>query len=157
MNDSKILLTAFRGSSAEQLTKAASGFDTLILPNDKVRDSQMLITAIADGKYDFVFSFGQKPNIKNKVHIETTAKNGKDLLRTAFDCQKLQTVFASNSIPAKLSRNAGTSYCNSLYYNGLAYLQKNDLKTKIVFIHIPFLKNIDNKNQFFTKLIDSMR
>lgn len=157
MNHPKILLTAFQGSSAEQLIKAASGFDTLRLPNDKILDSQLLIDAIADGKYDFVFSFGQKPKIKNKVYIETTAKNGNDLLQTSFDCQKLQAIFAAKGIPAKLSHNAGTSYCNSLYDNGLAYLRRNELKTKMVFIHIPFLKNIDDKEQFFTKVIDSVR
>ena len=68
MSNSKVLLTAFRGSSAEQLIGYANDFDSLILPNDKVKDSEKLINKIIDGAYDYVFSFGQKPNIKNKVH-----------------------------------------------------------------------------------------
>ncbi len=76
MSNSKVLLTAFRGSSAEQLIKYAKEFDPLILPNDKVKDSENLIKKIIDGTYDYVFSFGQKTNIKNKVNIETTARNG---------------------------------------------------------------------------------
>ncbi len=66
MNKNKIILTAFRGSSAEQLLKYANGFDKLILPNDKVGDAEKLKQVISKMNYDFVVSLGQKPNIKNK-------------------------------------------------------------------------------------------
>ena len=124
MIESKVLLTVFRGSSAEQLIERSNGFDTLILPNDKVKDSEKLINAIANEKYDYIFSFGQRPNIKNKVHIETTARNKITYVETDFDCVQLQKIFASNGITAKISHNAGTSYCNCLYYKSLSYLQK---------------------------------
>ncbi|MEE1057429.1 MAG: hypothetical protein UH239_09320 [Acutalibacteraceae bacterium] len=156
MIDSKMLMTVFKGSSAEQLIKYAKGFDTLILPNDKVKDSEKLIDMIADGLYDYVLGFGQRPNIKNKVHIETTAINGESAIETIFDCEALQRSFESNGIPAKISLNAGTSYCNCLYYNGLNYIQQNSLKTKMIFIHIPFLKNIDNIDLFFTRIINTI-
>ena len=119
-----------------------------------MKDSENLIKKIIDGTYDYVFSFGQKPNIKNKVNIETTARNGITSVETDFDCERLQKLFESNGVVAKISRNAGTSYCNCLYYNGLDYIQQNNLKTKMVFIHIPFLKNIDNTDSFFAKIID---
>ena len=154
MIESRVLLTAFRGSSTEQLIKYANGFDTLVLPNDKVKDSEKLINKIIDGTYDYVFSFGQKPNIKNKVYIETTAKNGVISVETDFDCERLQKLFKSNGVAAKISHNAGTSYCNSLYFNGLSYIQNSKLKTKMVFVHIPFLKNIDDTDSFFAKIID---
>ena len=156
MIESKVLLTVFRGSSAEQLIERSNGFDTLILPNDKVKDSEKLINAIANEKYDYIFSFGQRPNIKNKVHIETTARNKITSVETDFDCVQLQKIFASNGITAKISHNAGTSYCNCLYYKSLSYLQKNDLYTKMVFIHIPYLKNIDDTDSFFTKIIETI-
>ena len=146
-------MTVFRGSSAEHLIKYAKEFDSLILPNDKVKDSEKLINKIIDGTYDYVFSFGQKPNIKNKVHIETAARNGESTVKTSFDCEQLQKLFESNGVVAKISHNAGTSYCNSLYFNDLSYIQNNKLKTKMVFIHIPFLKNIDNFDSFFKKVI----
>ena len=123
MSYSKILITAFRGSSAERLIKYADGIETLILPNDKVKDAEKLINTISDGTYDYVFSFGQRPVIKDKANIETTAKNGEDTIQTSFDCEKLKAMFEANGITAKLSRNAGTSYCNSLYYNGLNYIR----------------------------------
>ena len=156
MIESRVLLTAFRGSSAEQLIKYANGFDTLVLPNDKVKDSEKLINKIIDGTYDYVFSFGQKPNIKNKVYIETTAKNGVISVETDFDCERLQKLFESNGVVAKISRNAGTSYCNSLYFNGLSYIQNSKLKTKMVFVHIPFLKNINDLDSFFVKIIETI-
>ena len=154
MSDLKLLLTAFRGSSAEQLIKYANKFDTLNLPNDKVKDSEKLISIMSSGKYHYVFSFGQRPNIKNKVHIETTAMNGEDYIKTKFDCEQLYELFQANGITAKISHNAGTSFCNCLYYNGLAYIQKKQLQTKMVFLHIPFLKNIDDTELFFIKLIN---
>lgn len=156
MIESKVLLTGFRGSSAEQLINKSNGFDTLILPNDKVKDSEKLINVIANEKYDYVFSFGQRPIIKNKVHIETTARNGITSVETDVDCEQLQKLFESNGVVAKTSRNAGTSYCNSLYYNGLAYIKQKALKTKMVFIHIPFSKNIYDTDSFFTRIIDTI-
>lgn len=154
MNDSRVLLTAFRGSSSEQLIKYAKEFDSMILPNAKVKDSENLINKIIDGTYDYVFSFGQKPNIKNKVNIETTARNGITSVETDFDCEQLQDLFESNDIKSKISHNAGTSYCNCLYYNGLLYIQNNHLKTRMIFIHIPFLENIDDTDCFFTIVIN---
>lgn len=156
MNDSRVLLTAFRGSSSEQLIKYAKEFDSLILPNDKVKDSDNLINKIIDGTYDYVFSFGQRPNIKNKVHIETSARNGISSVETSFDCVQLQKYFELNGITAMISHNAGTSYCNCLYYNDLNYIQQNNLKTKMVFIHIPFLKNIFNKELFFANIFKAI-
>lgn len=156
MSNSKVLLTAFRGSSAEQLIRYAKDFDSLILPNDKVKDSEKLFNKIIDGAYNYVFSFGQKPNIKNKVHIETTGRNGITSVETSFDCVQLQNGFISNGITAKISHNAGTSYCNCLYYNGLNYIQQNNLKQKMVFIHIPFSKNIDDTDLFFTNINDTL-
>lgn len=126
----------------------------MILPNAKVKDSENLINKIIDGTYDYVLSFGQKPNIKNKVNIETTARNGITSVETDFDCEQLQDLFESNDIKFKISHNAGTSYCNCLYYNGLLYIQKNHLKTRMIFIHIPFLENIDDTDCFFTKVIN---
>ena len=156
MSDPKVLLTAFRGSSAEQLIKYVNGFDIIILPNDKVKDSEKLINKIIDGTYDYVFSFGQRPNIKDKVHIETTARNGKTFVETDFDYEQLQKLFESNGISAKISHNAGTSFCNSLYYNGMDFIQQYNLKTKMVFVHIPFLKNINDLDSFFLKIIETI-
>lgn len=57
----KILLTAFSGSSAELLLKRVNNCKTLFLPNDKVKDSELLIEAIRNEKFDHVICFGQRP------------------------------------------------------------------------------------------------
>lgn len=151
-----ILLIVFRGSSAESLLKYADNFHTLTLPNNKAKDSEKLIQAISNRNFDLVFSLGQRPNIKNKVHIETTAKDGDIYINTDFDCKNLKILFEQNGIVAKISHNAGTSYCNSLFYNGMKYIKSSNIKTKMVFVHIPFLKNIDNTEMFFKKIIKAI-
>lgn len=136
-----LLLTAFRGSSAEYLIKG-SRYDTLLLPNDKEKDAEVLFAALRRGTYDYIISLGQRPNIKNKVDIETTARNGGSSLETGFDCEYFKRLLLQNGITARLSQNAGTSYCNSIYWNGMSYLAEQGLHTRMVFLHVPFRKNI---------------
>ena len=151
-----ILFTAFVGTSAELLIKDIDEHKTLFLPNDKIKDSEKLIKMISNEKYGYVISFGQRPNIKNKVHIETTSKRGEISIDTEFDCEKLKCLFEKNGITAKISHNAGTSFCNELYYNGLKNIYENGLNTKMVFVHIPFEKNIDNFTDFKRKVLQTI-
>jgi pyrrolidone-carboxylate peptidase len=51
----------------------------------------------------------------------------------------------------RISENAGKYLCNNIYYKGLKYIFDNKLKTKMIFIHIPYLNNIDIK--YFSKKI----
>ena len=164
-----ILLTAFCGSSAELLIKDikvlkeeknfkdANNYKTLFLQNDKIKDSEKLIDIISSESIDYVLSFGQRPNIKDKVHIETTAKDGEYCINTNFDCDKLKVLFEQNSIISKISHNAGTSFCNELYLNGLKYISQNKPDTKMVFIHIPFTKNITDFDSFRRKLFSVIK
>lgn len=146
--EKNILLTAFRGSSAELLVRGIDQYPILILPNNKIKDSEKLIAAISNGSFDYVISLGQRPNIKNKIHIETTAKDRGAVIETAFDCDGLMRLFEKYNIVSKISHNAGTSFCNKLYWNGLEYISTNNLKTKMVFLHIPFAKNITDIDSF---------
>ena len=151
MKGKKILLTAFRGTSAELLVKGIesnSQYSVLYLPNDKARDSELLIEALKQEQFDYVISLGQRPNIKDKVHIETRAKKDGLSIETAFGCEKLKYMFVQAGLQAKLSDNAGTSFCNELYWTGLRYLEENKSDTKMVFIHVPFEKNISDADEF---------
>lgn len=152
-----ILLTAFRGTSAELLIKDISNYRTLFLPNDKIKDSEKLIDVISNENIDYVISFGQRPNIRNKVHIEATAKDGGFSINTNFDCDKLKGLFEGNNIISKISHNAGTSFCNELYLNGLKYISENKSDTKMVFIHIPFTKNIDDFDSFRRQMFNVIK
>lgn len=146
--EKRILLTAFRNTSAELLLRGVTEYATLLLPNDKAEDSRMLLGMISREKYDAIISVGQRPNIKNKVHIETTAKKDGAYLVTELDCEKLRSSFEKHGICAKISHNAGTSYCNALYWNGLGHLSCAETDTRMVFVHIPFVKNIEDLADF---------
>ncbi|MBO5166902.1 MAG: hypothetical protein IJ405_02155 [Lachnospiraceae bacterium] len=153
-NNKKILLTAFCNSSAEVLVKNVKNYEILILPNDKIKDSEKLIGVISSGKFDYVISFGQRPNIKDKVHIETTAKDGEYQIVTNFDCESLNLLFTRTGMISKISHNAGTSYCNALYLNVLRYISTNALETKMVFVHIPYENNISDFDSFCKQIFD---
>ena len=62
----KMLLTAFCGTSAELLVKDMKGVETLLLSNDKVKDSELLIEKINSSDYDYILALGQRPNIKEQ-------------------------------------------------------------------------------------------
>ena len=155
MTGKRILLTAFCGTSAELLVKGIeldSQYQVLYLPNDKIKDSELLIDALQQEQFDYVISLGQRPNIKDKVHIETSARKGGDVLITAFVYERLKCCLEQNRLPVKISDNAGISYCNELYWNGLQYIWEKKLDTKMVFLHVPFEKNISNMDEFRKKL-----
>lgn len=155
MSEKRILLTAFRGTSAELLVKSVEENErhtVLILPNDKVKDSKLLIEALRQEHFDYIISLGQRPNIKDKVHIETMARKGNPGIATAFDCEKLKHNLEQTGLPAKLSANAGTSFCNELYWNGLQYIAQNKLDAQMVFVHVPFEKNISDVRWFREQL-----
>lgn len=147
-----ILLTGFGGTSSELLVKKAS-YKSLILPSNKIVDSQLLIEEIRLRKYDYVISFGQKPNIKDKLYIETIARNMVERLNTNLDYKKIKTVFENNKLSVLISVNAGTSFCNALYWNGLNYIYNRGIDIKMIFIHIPFCKNITDSERFFNRIL----
>lgn len=148
-----ILLTGFRGTSSELLVKSAD-YQSLILPNDKIVDSQILLEEMERQRYDCIFSFGQKPNIKNKVYFETTAQKEGCRIDTNFNYEKLKSALESYNIPVQISGNAGTSFCNMLYWHGLNYIYDNCPDTKMIFLHIPFCKNIANPEIFFRRILE---
>ena len=156
----RILLTGFRNSSAEQLLSAAHGYDTLLLPNDKQQDGELLANQFLNTQYDLVLCIGQRPNIKDKIHIETTAREQDIEIQTTVDCRKMVQVFGACGIPAKLSHNAGTSFCNALYFKGLRFAEEYNLDTCVVFMHIPFLKNMASPDLFqkrFFAAVDELK
>lgn len=112
MKNVNVLLTAFHGTSAALLVEREHDYKTIIIPNDKVKDCEILIDVISNNKFDYVICFGQRPNIKNKVYIETTARDGEFYINTNFDYDKLKCLLEQNDIISKISHNAGTSFCN---------------------------------------------
>ena len=145
-------MTAFKNTSSEMLLKSIYGFDFLIFDNDKIASVSQLEKALQTVIYRYIFSFGQRPLIKNKIHMENRALVGGEVLDTSFDTAKLKEAFEDCGISVKVSNNAGTSYCNNIYFHGMKMLAEKYLNTKMVFIHIPYMKNISRSADFFKSI-----
>ena len=137
----KLTLLAFKNTSAELLVKGLD-FPTVLLPSDKIKDSEIARAEIE--KADIVICFGQKPQIKNKICLEMIAKNQGEIIKTNLDIEPLKHLLETNNIVFTESHSPGTSYCNLIYWNSLNYIKDQKLNCKFLFIHIPFGKNIDN-------------
>ena len=137
----KLTILAFKNTSAELLVKGLD-FPTVLLPSDKIKDSEIAIAEIE--KSSIIICFGQKPQIKNKICLEMIAKNQGEIIKTNFDIEPLKHLLETNNIAYTESQNPGTSYCNLVYWNSLNYIKDQKLNCKFLFIHIPFEKNIDD-------------
>lgn len=136
----RVLAAGFEGddnSAKVLLDRLPDSIHKLYLKNNKqVSVAQLLKTA---EKYDAIVMFGQKTVLKNKVSVERRAALNGERLCPDFDFEGIQNFFADR-YPLKFSDNAGTSYCNHLYYHAIKELSETN--KKLVFIHVPMLKNI---------------
>ena len=53
--------------------------------------------------------------------------------------RKIVSAIRAAGVPAQISNTAGTFVCNSLLYQVLSFLQRQQLPVKAGFIHVPFL------------------
>jgi len=140
-NSSKILLNKINKNT---------GVDLLYFENDFEVSKRQLINKLKENKYDIIFSFGQKPVIKS-IYIEKIGANEFEKLKTNYNYIELSN-YLKKYYKVKISENAGNYLCNNIYYNGLKYIFENKLKLQMIFIHIPYLNNIDIK--YFSKIIE---
>lgn len=152
-----VLLTAFQGTSSERLINCFdNGYQKLILENDKDKSVKQLISVLESRAIDWIISFGQKPVIKDKIYIELVGRIGEKIYPSNFDIDRLVCAFKSADIPVRLSDNAGTSFCNHIYAEGLKYLTGSEQEANMVFLHIPFEKNILDFHDYSDRLIQAM-
>ena len=152
----KILLTGFLNTSSEKMLSyfpQNNDLDVLLLENNKGISENQLRTYLEKTEYSYIFSFGQRPVLKNKVVIELVAKREQKVLKTNMNFENFVYKLSKERIVSKISKNAGTSYCNSIYFAGLSMILDRKLKSKMVFVHIPFEKNIGEVNLFFEKIV----
>lgn len=150
----KVLLTAFQGTSSEKLVLCFGvRYSKLILANSKSESVKQLIATICADNFDYIISFGQKPVIKDKTYIELQGKLGNVIYQTDFETDRLASVLTTERLPVRFSKNAGTSFCNHLYASGLQYISQSCRQAKMVFIHVPFEKNISDFNAYSHQLI----
>lgn len=150
----KILLTAFAHTSSEKLIRRFDGsYGELVLVNHKEKSVYQLISAICADQYDYIIAFGQKPVIKDKVYIELQGRIENKILLTDFDTDRFASCLANEGLFVRFSHNAGTSFCNHIYANGLKYISENGCGAKMCFVHVPFEKNISDFHDFSDKLV----
>lgn len=151
----RILVTAFDGednSSRIICKRLKAGCVKIILPNDKKLSCELLKNEISKGGYGYIFSLGQKPVIRNKITVEDTAKCGEKVLKT--NAEPICGLIKGAGYDCRISHNAGTSFCNNLYFFGLDYIADNRIDTEMFFLHVPFSKNCDTDKA--AEVIDKM-
>lgn len=91
-------------------------------------------------KWDKIVMFGQKPVVKS-LRVERCARLGDEVMQTNCDLVEIKNILSGNDIAFKWSDNPGNSYCNYAYFQVLKMIERNELKTEVIFIHIPYLDN----------------
>ena len=111
------LVTAFDGeenSSKIICERLRADCKKIILPNDKILSCEMLKKEIDSGGFKYIFSLGQKPVIKNKITAEDTARHGEKVLKV--NAGPVCGLINQYGYDCRISHNAGTSFCNNLYF-----------------------------------------
>ena len=135
----KILLTGFKGknNSSGKLVQEIS--ENYLLLTNSFDGLKKDIEAI-DEDFDFVIMFGCDKNLKDSVRIERFAEKNGERIASVLDLEKKSAKLGAAGIKNYISDTSGHYLCNEAYW---CALQK--FNNKAVFIHIPTIKNIDDK------------
>lgn len=143
-----ILYTAFNGkdNSSKILLDNIKILDEnkLYLRNSFITSVKQLQNKIKLDNFDLIVSFGQAPLEQDNIRIEVVGKDQNEIYESDFDYSELKEKLEKNNYKTDVSRDAGNYYCNNIFFNGLKYIKENNLKCKMIFIHIPFLNKIGN-------------
>lgn len=122
-------------------------------PVDYKRLHEHLTQDLAQG-FDFVVHLGQSPG-SSSIHLETMALNvatdasdaataGRYLVpdgplayRTAMPVEDYCQALRQAGFPARLSFHAGTYLCNAAFYLSHHIIEKDELSTQALFVHLP--------------------
>ena len=149
------LYTAFEGetNSSKILLDCIDSNNKLYLKNYYKESVLELEKELMTKEYDLVISLGQAPLKKDYIQIETTGKKNNEY-QTTYDYSELVQSLSSN-FHVTISNNAGNYLCNNLYYHGLKIIEENNLKTKMIFIHIPKINKL-TKIEELSKILKNL-
>ena len=91
---------------------------------------------------------------------QTICADGKSAYFSSLPVKALRDTLLQRNIPAKVSNSAGLYVCNSIYYNALYEIDKRNMLTKVVFIHLPKISeefSIDILTDAVITLIEKIR
>lgn len=143
----KLLVAGFDGADnaanvlLDKLAVRACG-EKLILKNSFALCTEQIRERLSRRSFERVIAFGQKPMIRDKIYIETCAHREEDIIRTDYPFEGLERRLHDAGYKVVRSKNAGDYLCNHVYYEGMSFIRENSLDAKMLFIHIPILKNI---------------
>lgn len=143
----KILIAGFKGNdnSAKILLdciKEECNQDILYLENDFEISSNQIEEKMLQN-YDYVLIFGQKPSTKN-IYLENNAILKGTKLETDYYYDVLKENLENGNYKVVSSYDAGNYLCNNVFFKALNFKQKNDVKSKVGFVHIPTIDNIED-------------
>lgn len=143
----KVLYTAFKGAmnSSKVLLDEIENNHKLYITNSFETSVKELYKEIEN--YDYIISFGQAPLEQNVIKIEMTGC-GENSYDTNYDYLKLKAEIEALGFKVILSKDAGNYLCNNFYYHELQYIDEHNLTTKMIFIHVPSLKNFSQISLF---------
>lgn len=95
--------------------------------------------------YDYVLMFGIDKNLKNTVRIERVAEREDVRLLTDLDVDTIAKSLKEAGVANYISDTPTQYLCNEAYWFSL-----RKFKGKVVFLHIPSLRNVDES--FFEKM-----
>lgn len=95
---------------------------------------------VIEGSYEFVIMFGCDKSLKDCVRLECFAEKDGLKCETRLDVKLLSETLSRDGVENVISETPTHYLCNEAYWYAL---QK--FEGKAVFIHIPTLKNIDEK------------
>ena len=157
-NSLRILLTGFKGKNNSSSILVQSISENYRLLTNSFEGLKKDIEEIDEG-FDFLIMLGCDKNLKVFVRIERFAeknaethvngslvreKNG-EKIASALDLENISKNLAAAEINNFISDSPGHYFCNEAYWHAL-----RKFNGKVVFIHIPTIKNIDD--DFIDKL-----
>lgn len=140
-NSSFMLVRELLQESRQQVDGALKSYCLLTNSFEGVRRN---IEAIEDS-YNFVIMFGCDKNLEGSVRLERFAQKDGIKCETALDIKLLSETLSRGGIRNVISDVPTHYLCNEAYWYAL---QK--FESKVMFIHIPTLKNIDES--FISKM-----
>lgn len=153
----KILIVGFEGNSNSakillDKIKEKCSQDILYLEND-FEVSRKQIEEKMLQNYDYILIFGQKPNTKS-IYLETNATVDGINLETDYYYGVLKQNLESNNYKVVSSCDSGNYLCNNVFFRALDFKQKYDINSKIGFIHIPTIDNIEDIDKLSRAIVN---
>ncbi len=168
----KTLFAAFGGrtNSSEALLDLIDcpPEDKLLLKNSFKSAPAALNDKLSSDTYDLAILFGQRKMLRDKrksnhtdktlvaLRLETVARDNRVAYHTEVNFPELVERLTAAGLDPIISKDAGRYLCNNLYFQALKYADEKPLRAKILFIHVPKLRQNPDLEKIATALATSL-